>query len=346
MALPTIQKTWRQLLTGANPGGRVPFVSVLDTMQQVAFRIKDFLCNSSGATTRYTVLWSASSGTGPTSASDHTDRIGSAASWTPRATSAAASQAWVVLVGAMGEQILLAFQGNTDDVMRVAFSPGGQYQLAATTSNQPTAADEQLVVGGTTSSIVNSATSGDRILQLWVRDDGKGFRVALYRTSALAGPVWFIEEFATGCTPPAAVTPAVCGGGYVPGQLTANNITALPAVNTSAIVIRTTVASAPFNALCSMGCEGFGAPATPNNLSAPAQYVTPPEAQGLGFAPYPLSIHSTTTGTRGRWGNLIDMWLLQPSGLAVGDGFGASYQFHQVNALLWPNPANQAPIIL
>ena len=31
MALPTIQKTWRQLLTGANPGGRVPFVSVIDT---------------------------------------------------------------------------------------------------------------------------------------------------------------------------------------------------------------------------------------------------------------------------------------------------------------------------
>ena len=342
MALPTIQKTWRQLLTGANPGGRVPFVSVIDTMQQVVFRIKDFLCNGSGASTRYTVLWSASGGTGPTSAGDHTDRITSAASWTPRATSAAASQAWIVLVGAMGEQILLAFQGNTDDVMRVAFSPGGQYQLAATTSNQPTAADEQLVVGGGTSSIVNSSTSGDRILQLWARDDGKGFRVALYRTSALAGPVWFIEEFATGCTLPAAVTPPVCGGGYLPNSLTATGITASPNVNSSAIVIRTTVASAGFNALCSIGCESFGF----NNATAPSQYITPPEAQGLGFAPYPLSIHSVTTGTKGRWGNLIDMWLLQPTGLAVGDGFGTSYQFHQVNALLWPNPANQAPIIL
>src|SRR5262245_20319881 len=176
MALPVIQKTWRQLLTAGTPGSRVPFVSVLDTMQQVIFRIKDYLCNSSGATTKYTVLWSSSGGTGPTNANDHTDRLTSPTAWTPPATAATASQAWVVLVGGSGEQILFAFQGATDDVMRVAYSPGGLYTLAATTTNQPTATDEQLVIGGASNSIVNNATSTDRILHLWVRDDGKGFR--------------------------------------------------------------------------------------------------------------------------------------------------------------------------
>ncbi len=340
MALPTIVKTWRQLLTAGTPGARVTFSSVLDTTQQVAFRTKDFLCNGSGATKKYTVLWSSSGGTGPSSASDHTDRITSPGSWTPRAATAAAPQAWVVLVGGLGEQILLAFQGASDDVMRVAFSPGGLYALASSTSNQPTASDEQLVIGGGSISIVNAATSGDRILHLWARDDAKGARFALYRTGALAGPVWFIEEFVSGCTPPAAVKPAVCGGGFLPGVMTAAGLTASGAVNSGAVSVRTTVASTAFNAVCFLGCEGFGV------SNAPAAYTSPPEAQGGGFTPYPLAIHSLTPGSKGRWGNLIDMWIVSPAGMLPGDGFGTSYQFHQVNALLWPNPANTPPTIL
>jgi hypothetical protein len=340
MALPTITKNWRQLLTAGTPGARVTFTSVLDTMQQVAFRIKDFLCNGSGATTKYTVLWSSSGGTGPSAVTDHTDRITSPATWTPRATTAGATQAWVVLVGGQGEQILLSFQGATDDVMRVGMSPSGLYVLAGNTSNQPTAVDEQLVIGGSNISMVNVATTGDRILHLWARDDAKGFRVALYRTGALAGPVWFVEEFISGCTPPAAVTPAVCGGGFLPGSTTAGALTSTALVNQSAVSIRATVATSQFSTVCFIGCEGFG------NSNAPASYTTPPEAQGGGFTPYPLSLHSITAGAKGRWGNLIDMWIVSPAGMVPGDGFGTSYQFHQVNALLWPNPANTPPIIL
>lgn len=340
MALPTIVKTWRQLMTAGTPGVRVTFSSVLDTMQQVAFRTKDFLCNSSGATTKYTVLWSSSSGTGPSSASDHTDRITGPASWTPRAATASAPQAWVVLVGGLGEQILLSFQGASDDVMRVEFSPGGSYVLASDTSNPPTAVDEQLVIGGGNVSIVSAATSGDRILHLWARDDAKGVRVALYRSGALAGPIWFIEEFISGCTPPAALKTAVCGGGYAAGLTTAAGLTSSGTVNAGAISVRTLVASTAFNAVCFIGCEGFG------TSNAPAAYTLPPEAQGGGFTPYPLSIHSVTNGSRGRWGNLIDMWIVSPAGMVPGDGFGTSYQFHQVNALLWPNPANTPPTIL
>lgn len=286
------------------------------------------------------MLWSASGGTGPSGVNDHTDRITSPATWTPRAASAAASQAWVILVGGQGEQILMSFQGATDDVMRVAVSPGGLYVLAGNTANQPTAVDEQLVIGGGNTSIVNPATTADRILHVWARDDAKGFRVALYRTAALAGPVWFVEEFIPGCTPPAAVTPAVCGGGFLASSTTAGGLSSTGTVNEAAVSIRTTVASAPFNAVCFIGCEGFG------GSNAPASYTSPPEAQGSGFTPYPLSLHSITTGTKGRWGNLIDMWIVSPAGMLPGDGFGASYQFHQVNALLWPNPANTPPTIL
>jgi hypothetical protein len=336
--LPTIVKSWVQLLTTGTPGVRLVFSTLLDSSQQVAFRLKDFLVSGSTAATKYTVLWTSSGGTGPTNSADHTDRITSAATWTPRATVAAASQAWYVLTGGLGEQILITFQGATDDIFRISFSPGGLFVLAGTTNQQPTATDEQLMYNGNT--VVGNVASTDRILHIWARNDAKGFRFVVYRAGLLVSPAIFIEEFVSSVVLPAVLTPPVCGG-VVTGSILPSQAFLAPILNTIIIVVRTTVSSTGFNAMCSFGGEAGsgGAPAF-------STYITTTDLQAGAFAPYPFSIHTQTTGTKGRVGNLIDMWGVSPTGALAGDGFGTSYQFVMVGQyLMWPNPSNTAPTL-
>lgn len=339
MPLPTIAKTWKQLLTAGTPGKRVTFVSVLDTMQNFAFELYTFLTAGSGAGTLYSHVWSCSGGTGPTNSSDHTVRITSAASWTPRATVAGASQAWFVLSGALGEQILVTFQGASDDICRISFSPSGAFALAGTTNQQPTATDEQVVMSATT--IVNSTASADRILHFWARDDAKGFRVAIYRSSVLAAAIWGIEEFTSGVTTPASVSVALWGFAFSSGNTAASALHGGFAASSRGGVIRTTVSSVGFNAQVYLQTESDN-----GGNSAIALYTFQPELQGSGYAPYLFGIHTATTGTRGRAGNPIDWWGCSPASVAQGDGFGTSYQFIQEGAFLWPNPSNTAPTIL
>lgn len=340
MPLPTITKVWAQLLTAGIPGSRISFTTLLNTMQEFAFRLKDFLCASSSASVKYTLLWSASGGVGPTNAADHTDRILNAAAWTPRATVAAASQAWYVLTGGQGEQVLITFQGATDDVCRISYSSGGLFVLAGTTNNQPTATDELVLLSAV--SIVNSpSSSADRILHVWARDDGKGFRCAIFQNSAMAGPLFFVEEFSYGLSgvPNVTVLP-VTGGAYATGLLGATNLAGSFTPNQSGMLVRTRVSSVNFN------CQsGFAMETCNGTTSTPAAFSSPQELHGGTFVPYPLGIVGLTTGSKGRLGNMIDMWCVNPSGLALGDGFGNSYQFVQMFSLLWPNPSNQQPTI-
>ena len=338
MPLPTITETWVQLLTTGTPGARIAFVSVVDTMQQFAFRLKDFLISGSTAATKYTLKWSASGGTGPSGAGDATDRITSAATWTPRATVAAASQAWYLLTGALGEQILVAFQGASDDICRISFSPTGAFALAGTTTHQPTATDEQVILSAT--SVVNATASADRILHIWARDDAKGFRVGLFRSSVITAPVFGVEEFISGATSPASVPVPVWGFAFTSATLTSTTLNGGYAANSRGGLCRTLVSAVGFSAQIRFMIEGD------SGTSALATYTFQPEAQGSGFAAYPLSMHSVTTGSRGRWGIPIDWWCCSPSGVAEGDGFGDSYQFVQMGAALWPNPSNTAPTIL
>lgn len=342
MAVPVYTKTWVQALTGGVPGLRIAFVSVLDATQNVAFKLKDFLINSSTATTKYTLLWSASNGTGPTNSSDHTDRITNAAAWTPRATIAAASQAWMVLVDANGGQILIAFQGASDDILRISFSPSGLFTLAATTNQQPTATDEQVILSA--KSIVNATASADRILHLWARDDGKGFRVAIARSNAAAAPVWWIEEFSnlavqgiSGVT----VSPAICGGVVdVPGGSgNGTNLNGAFSANALGALVRAVISSVTFSVQCMFATLTAGAVALGADTSVA-------HLQGSAWVPFPLFLFSTTTNAHGSMGQLIDHYQVQPTSSAFGNGFGTTYQWWQVaQGLIWPNPSNTAPTI-
>lgn len=343
MSLPSIAITWKQLLTTLIPGLRIPYVSLADATQNALFKLKDFLTSSSGATTKPTLTWTAASGTGPTNSADHTDRWANAAAVTPRATATAASQAWAMMTYANGAQVLLSWTGASDDVFRVAFSPGGLYVLAGTTNNLPTATDEQVVCSAT--SMVNATTSADRILHIWADDTGNGFRCAIFRSGVICAPVFGVERFTAGVTSPASVSPAVWGFAFSKANLIPGSN---PGINTSYSstssggLVRTLVSSVGYSCQVSLGVEiGPG-----NTTPATSTYTYQPELQGAGFSPYPIGMHtSNQTGSRGRLGNLIDWWSCSPSGVVDGDGFGNSYQFMQMNGTLWPNPSNQAPTI-
>jgi hypothetical protein len=169
MSMPAKVKTYAYTVNQ-----RIVFASVLDACQKYAYGLKTALL--AGGLTH---LWSASGGTGPTNAADHTDRITSAATWTPRATIAGASQAWFVLTDGNGAQWLFAFQGASDDVFRVSFSPGALFTLAGTTNQQPTATDEQVIATGIT--MVSATASADRVWHCQVSTDAKIWRAWLYR---------------------------------------------------------------------------------------------------------------------------------------------------------------------
>jgi hypothetical protein len=340
--IPAYTKTWVQALTTGTPGIRIPFTSVLSTSQQCAFTLKDFLINSSTATTKYTMKCSASGGVGPTNLSDNTDRITNAAAWTPRATVAAASQAWFMLQDAFGAQVLVAFQGGSDDVWRISFSPGGLFVLAGTTTHQPTATDEQVVLATTT--IVGSTASADRILHIWARDDAKGFRVAIFRSNAVVAPIFCIEEFnsapVTGISG-VTVSPALHGGVVnVPsGSDIGSNLNGAFVVNSLGSVVRAVISSVGF----SCQCEYAGLARAGVSLGATS---TVSHLQGAVWVPYPLILFSGLTNAIGPLGQVYDHYQVQPTGVAVGNGFGNSYQWvHVGRCLIWPNPSNVQPTI-
>lgn len=130
----------------------------------------------------WTLVWSSDGVTGPSGAGDNTDRIPNAAAFTTRATVAAAPQSWFLLQNPDGFQLLITYQGATDDIARVSYSAAGLYALAGTTTHQPTATDE--VVLSTATTIVGASTTIDRVMSIWTADDGSAWRCPVFASGA------------------------------------------------------------------------------------------------------------------------------------------------------------------
>lgn len=411
MTVPAYARTWHQILTSTFPGNRITFVSLIDASQNTFFQTKAAMCGGLGQTTPMTVVWSASAGTGPTNSADHTDRITSAATVTPRATIAAASQAWVVMLdgntrpawtgatnytqgqyvtnsgnvyvcrttglsagsggptttaaditdgtahwqylqaGTGAGQILFTFQGATDDVFRISYSPGALFTLAGTTNNQPTATDEEVIVSAT--SIVGATASGDRILQVWVSDDAKAWKMMVLRAGAMAGPLIGTENISegvvqfpvNGSASVATLPNPVWGFCFVSGQLGQGGVCTGYQANTKGGLMRTLVSGVGY------ACQAYPAVeciAPGGTIQEPTTNITfQTELQGAsGFPNWPLALYTTNvSGSRGRLGTLIDWYIAFPSGCVLGDGYGSSYQWIQNIELLLPNPSAQAPTL-
>lgn len=171
MTIPVVSKAWT-----VTPNKRRTYASLAD---QAGWWI---LSNHDAIRAKQTLKWSCDGTTGPTGAGDATNRITSVATASVQGANAASAQSWAVYTGADGVQTGIFYQGATADVIRIGYSRLGLYTLAGTTTNQPTASDE---VSVSTATIVGTGTSLDRINQIWVRDDGRGWSCACFRSGVL-----------------------------------------------------------------------------------------------------------------------------------------------------------------
>jgi hypothetical protein len=297
MGLPTIQKTWT--ITANN---RIPFVSLNGTMASYFFGMKAFL-KAHG----YTVKGSCN---GTTGAMDAVDRWVSAADVTTRGNGAANAQSWIVLTDANGVDLLLTYQGATDDVARISFSQGALFVVAGTPNQQPTATDEAVMSSGAT--LINATASQDRVWFGWVDSTSKLCRFAIARNGAFVGTLWGLELTSTSALAGANVvwSPRVWGFAWL------TNASLLPTSNAVAGAARVTASSVGTTCQMTPGCERYAANTFPwANKKLPLQGAT-------GYPAIPIMIGSLTANARGKFALLFDHWAGRMSGGADGDLYG------------------------
>lgn len=328
MSLPAVTKTWDFNCINQ----RISWVSLLDASSSVMYLVKNELVSHCS----WTVQWSCNGTTGPTSSADHTDRITSKAAMQVRATVAAAAQSWVVLNGGNGGQVLITYQGASDDIFRVSFSPGALFTLAGTTTNQPTATDEVLIAAAIT--MVGATLSTDRVMHCVGSTDGKLFRVFTYMTNACQR-AWGLEAVVpttTGPTfsPPVVVwnAPAItfANAASTVGGSIANNTTSGGQSGAQAARVNSTIIA------CGGGAERY--------LGGTSSVFTEASPSLNSGAPIvPLCYASNAANLSGKLGNRIDAWFPYSTGLAEGSIFGA-LQFVYFNTIMIPWDGASSPV--
>lgn len=173
MAAPLLSKVWT-----VTPNVRKVYSSLANTVGWCLYQNKARLVAAG-----WTVKWTCDGATGPATDGDNTDRWASETDADNRGANASAAQSFAVLQNSDGLQVLLAFQGAADHNARIAYSPGGLYARAGTVTFQPTATDE-VVIHAPGDSLVNSTTSGDRVMSIWTTADTKHWSFALFRAAA------------------------------------------------------------------------------------------------------------------------------------------------------------------
>lgn len=136
---------------------------------------------------KWTLKWTCDGTTGPTGVSDATDRLTDATKTATRATVAAAAQSWAVYSNVDGVQLKITYQGTSDDILKIGYSRSDGYVLAVTTTNEPTATDECFHIGPT---VIGAGLSADRVMSIWVRSDGRGWRCATWRSGVGQSIIW------------------------------------------------------------------------------------------------------------------------------------------------------------
>lgn len=319
MALPVKQKTW--VLSVNN---RVTFVSLLDTTQRILHGFKTFL-KANG----YTVKGSASAGTG---AMDAVDRWTATTDVTPRATIAGASQAWIVLVDGNGAEILIAYQGGSDDVYRVSIcSDGTGFSAAGTPNQQPTSSlsNEQVLSTGAT--MIGATASGDRLWNGWVDSQHKMCRLAVASGGTWVGKTWGVELATPGVTAPSVWSPAVWGFLY-----SGANINILFGFNNAGFA-RTVISSVARLCTVIAGNEAYSTGAAFSDIKTP-------QNGGAGYLMYGMGLGTNTANAQGKIGNMIDQWFTWTDGSVnvPGDTLGTNDFIHMGTAgngngtLWWP----------
>ncbi len=335
MGYPVVTQTW----TISSNNRYTPFVSLLTAMQTYALGLKNFL----KTTMLYTVKGSCSAGTG---AMDGVDRWTLISDVTPRNNGSAGSQAWFVLTDGNGVDICLSFNAASDDIFRLAHSPGGNYVAAATANQQPTATDE--CFNSATSSWIGATASGDRIWHFWGSSDKKMFRAAIYRAQVVSS-ILGVEKINSDLISPATWSLAV-GGGTASVYKFWHNTTGYSLSNVNGAYSATLSAAdvrvhenADINIACGGDLESvyIGRPDT-------ASVTTDePELQGTkGNLIIPHAISTSTATAQGKVGRKYDWWFAMGANTGVpvpGAVYGGNAFIAIDNCVLWPWDSSTIP---
>lgn len=173
MSSAVLAKDW---LISANL--RNAYVSLADMTGWFLFENKNAMLAAG-----WTVKFTCDGTTGPSGSGDTTDRWLAKADAATRGANAASAQSYAVMQSADGVQVLLTFQGASDDIARISYSNSGVFTLAAPSTNQPTASDE--IVVSNANSVVSSATPGDRVMTIWCSDDATQWSHVIFRAGSI-----------------------------------------------------------------------------------------------------------------------------------------------------------------
>lgn len=306
--------------------------TVIAVMQAYVFSIKTFLKTTMG----YTVKGSCSVGTG---AMDGVDRWTSAADVTPRNNGAGGSQAWVVLTNGDGMDICLSYNSPSDDIFRIATSPGGVYVAAGTPNQQPTAIDE--VFDATTTTWVNATASLDRVWHHWGTFDKKMWRTAVFRDGVFQSAVG-VERFVSSIQAPAVMVgpPAYKFFTSIPGYGTNSALSVYSASAGGNARVHASDRDLTIN--LGGGAEMYFSNASTTTFGSTTD--KPPLQGGASSIMNPVCLASSTAGGEGKLGNRIDWWYVLTTGLAVaGDMIGASRFIMIGETMVWPWDGTSLP---
>lgn len=292
-----------------SPNNRISFVSLNDTMARLLFGIKNFLVATAG----YTVKYTSTGSTGPSSASDHTDRWLSFSNCATRGTAAGTNQSFAVLTDGNGCDLLLTYQGASDDIARISFSPSGLFVPAGTSTQQPTATDELVVLTGT--SLVGGTASLDRVWHAMATKDRRSLRFFIYRAGSLMNSVGLelcltngVIDNGVSFNPPVvgwatsqATINAAPSNGSVVGPGTTNN-GGIARINSTSVAVG--------------GCgESYLGSLVGTSLTL--------DLQGGGPVVVPVGFATSTASVAGKIGNRIDCWFGYWTGVPQqGDALG------------------------
>jgi hypothetical protein len=177
MSTVQLVKAWST--GGITPNLRRAYVSLNDLAGWFIYS------NTTALAAKWTRKWESNGVTGPSGVGDTTQRLTNVAACSVRGAAAANAQSWGVYTAVDGCQILIAYQGASDDILRISYSKGGLFTLAGTTTNQPTATDEVVIMAAT--SVVNATASLDRVMSIWCLDGD--WRCAIFRSGSIINTV-------------------------------------------------------------------------------------------------------------------------------------------------------------
>jgi hypothetical protein len=307
MAFPTAVKNW---IPGFLVNQRIPFVSLSNTTgayitgitnHQIA---RGYVC--------------VGSSNGVTAAMDGVNRCTTSAGFATRSSVAASAQSWIVVSDGT-VQTLFAFQGASDDVVRISFSPGSLFVVAGIPTQQPTATDEQVISLAT--SVIGSSPSADRVFHVWVDSAHQMWRACVMRLGIVVTNVIGVELFDPSLLVLPAVAPVpVWGFSVTPSN---SGLTTLIGLQSSSGKCRLVVSGVPFS--CSTG--GY---AIIMNASFTGEDGANLELNGNVPPIRSIGLSSITGGARGQIGPRFDWYFSsdnQPNGVTGGGPSGKEWVF-------------------